>query len=80
MQYAVKVKGEGEITMPQEVQRTLGVEEGDTIVFETDEAGVHLRTDQPSVFAKYKGAWRDGEGQTLDQILAEIREMRGDLP
>jgi hypothetical protein len=56
----------------------LRVREGDTLVFETDERGVYLRLRQPEdVFAEYEGAWREGEGQSAEEINAWLRELRG---
>jgi hypothetical protein len=53
-------------------------QEGDSVVFEADEHGVHLRPARPtSVFARYAGIWREGEGLTVEEINAQIHEMRG---
>jgi AbrB family looped-hinge helix DNA binding protein len=69
----------GTIAIPQEIRRALGVEEGDTIVFEVNEGGsVRLLAqadDDP--LARFIGIWRTGEGTTIEQIVAEQREMRG---
>lgn len=82
MQRTAKVTSKGQITIPKDIRRALRIEEGDTVVFESDGEEVRLRARQPvSVFEQYKGAWvKEGQGKTLEEILAEIREMRGDLP
>ncbi len=78
MQRAAKVTSKGQITIPKVIRRVLGIEEGDSVVFEADENGVHLRPGRStSVFAKYAGIWRDGDGQTLEQINTRIHDMRG---
>ncbi len=78
MQQEAKVTSKGQVTIPKEIRRALGVEEGDTVVFEADEAGVHLRpARRGSVFAEYAGRWREGEGLTLEEINARIRDSRG---
>ncbi len=82
MRRAARVTSKGQVTIPQEIRRTLGVEEGDTVIFEVDEHGVvHLRPNHPlGVFAQQQGILREGQGKTRAEIIAEIRELRGDLP
>ena len=76
-----KVTSKGQITIPREVRRLLRLQPGDNVVFEIDGAGVHLRAPRPtSAFAKYAGIWREGEGLTVEEINAQIREMRGHDP
>ncbi len=78
MQCEAKVTSKGQITIPREIRRVLHIKEGDTVVFEADEHGVHLVLRQPaSVFAEYAGIQREGEGLTVDEINAEISELRG---
>ena len=69
---------DGTITIPQEIRRRLGIEPGDKVVFEVSESGVQLLSEEESdPFARYRGMWREGEGKTLEEIIAEQREMRG---
>ncbi len=78
MQCEAKVTSKGQITIPREIRRVLRIKEGDTVVFEADEHGVHLVLRQPeSVFAEYAGIQREGEGLTITEINAEIGELRG---
>jgi len=78
MQREAKVTSKGQVTIPHEIRRMLRIKEGDTVVFEADEHGVRLVPRQPaSIFAEYAGIWREGEGLTIDEINAEIRELRG---
>jgi antitoxin PrlF len=78
MQQEAKVTSKGQVTIPKEIRRVLGIDEGDTVVFESDESGVHLRPLRPaSVFAQYAGLWREGEGLTVEEITTRIRETRG---
>ena len=78
MQHEAKVTSKGQVTIPKGIRRVLGIEEGDSVVFEADENGVHLRPARPTgVFAKYAGIGRDGEGLAIEEINARIREMRG---
>jgi antitoxin PrlF len=72
-----KVTSKGQVTIPKEVRRALRIRAGDTLVFETDEEGVRIRPLRPtSAFAEYEGIWREGEGQTAEEINARIRELR----
>ncbi len=78
MHREAKITSKGQVTIPHEVRRALDVEAGDKVIFEIDENGVHLRPHRPtSVWAKYEGIFREGEGLTLEEILSQIREMRG---
>ncbi len=78
MQREAKVTSKGQITIPQEIRRVLRIKEGDTVVFEADELGVRLVRRHPEgIFAEYAGIWREGEGLTVEQINAELRELRG---
>lgn len=78
MQQEAKVTSKGQITIPKEIRRVRGIDQGDTVIFETDEQGVHLRPRRPtSVFAQYAGIWREGEGLTKDEINARLRDTRG---
>ncbi len=78
MERKAKVTSKGQVTIPVDIRRALGVREGDTVVFEADARGVRLRPLQEAdVFAEYEGAWREGEGQTTEEINAWLRELRG---
>lgn len=73
-----KVTSKGQVTIPQEIRRALQVREGDVLVFETDGEGVRVRVRQPEdVFSDYEGAWREGEGRTVEEINAWLRQLRG---
>ena len=78
MQRVVKLTSKGQVTIPQEIRRALRIQKGDSVVFEIDAQGVRLLPVRPaSVFAEYEGIWRDGEGQTVEAITANLRELRG---
>jgi AbrB family looped-hinge helix DNA binding protein len=69
---------DGAITIPPEIRRRLGIEPGDKVVFETSETGVQLLSEDASdPFERYRGIWREGAGKTIEEIIAEQREMRG---
>ena len=78
MRQEAKVTSKGQVTIPKDIRRVLGIEEGDSVVFEANESGVHLRPARPpSVFAAYAGIWRESDGLTIEEIKANIRELRG---
>ena len=78
MRKEAKVTSKGQVTIPLEIRRALRAREGDTLVFEADAGGVHLRVRRPAdVFAEYEGAWREGEGRTVEEINTLLRELRG---
>ena len=78
MRREARVTSKGQVTIPKEIRQALRVREGDTLIFETDGRGVHLRPGQSEdVFAEYEGAWREGKGKSVEEINAWLRELRG---
>lgn len=78
MERKARVTSKGQVTIPRDIRRALRVGEGDTVVFEADSGGVRLRPlREADVFAEYEGAWREGEGRTVEEINAWLRELRG---
>jgi antitoxin PrlF len=80
MELRAKVTSKGQLTIPKEVRRALGVREGDSLLFEMDEDEEQLRVRverKPVSFADYEGAWREGEGMSLAEVDEYMRELRG---
>lgn len=78
MRHRATLAEDGTIALPPEIRRILGVAEGDTIVFETTQHGVQVVGEEASdPFLRYQGIWRVGEGKSHEEIIEEIREMRG---
>ncbi len=78
MRHKATLANDGTIALPPDIRRILGVEEGGTIVFEADEHGVHLLNDAASdPFSRYRGIWSHLGPTTIEEIIAEQREMRG---
>jgi antitoxin PrlF len=80
MELKAKVTSKGQLTIPKEVRRALGVREGDSLLFEVDEDDEQVRVRverKPVSFADYEGAWREGEGMSLAEIEEYMRELRG---
>jgi len=75
-----KVTSKGQITVPREVRRLLGIGAGDRVRFEHDERGVRmLPVRSRSAFAKYRGIGNPGIGPGREGIIRWLRELRGDL-
>jgi antitoxin PrlF len=73
-----KITSKGQITIPREVRRALGVRPGDRLLFEGDARGIQVRpvrTESP--FAKYRGIGNPGIRSGRKGITYWIREMRG---
>jgi len=80
MQKQAKITSKGQITVPIEVRRLLGVREGDRLLFESDSNGVHIRpVRSQSVFEKYRGIGNPGIPSGKKAINRWLRELRGHI-
>ena len=78
MQKEAKVTSKGQITVPREVRRALGVKPGDKIIFEQNGPDICVRpARRKSVFAKYRGIGNPGISSGRAAVLRKIRELRG---
>ena len=78
MQKQATITSKGQITVPQEIRRILGVQSGDRLVFESDEEGVRVRPVRTkSQFAKYRGIGNPGIPSGRAGINRWTRETRG---
>ncbi len=79
MQKQATITSKGQITVPLEVRRILGVRAGDKLMFEDDETGVRVRpVRSQSSFAKYRGIGNPGIGSGRKNIARWLRGMRGE--
>ena len=79
MQKQATITSKGQITVPLEVRRILGVRAGDKLMFEDDETGVRVRPVRSrSSFAKYRGIGNPGIGSGRKNIARWLRGMRGE--
>ena len=77
MQRQAKITSKGQITLPLEVRRMLGVRPGDRVLFETDKGGVRVssvRTESP--FEKYRGIGNPGMGSGREAVVRWVRNLR----
>jgi AbrB family looped-hinge helix DNA binding protein len=74
-----KVTSKGQITIPVEIRKSLGVKPGDKLRFEPHEGGFRLARDfEENVFEKWRGIGGfAGMGKGRDAIVTYFREMRG---
>jgi len=73
-----KLTSKGQITVPVEIRRILGVKAGDRLRFESDSNGIHVRpVRSQSVFDKYRGIGTPGIGSGRKAINRWLRELRG---
>jgi antitoxin PrlF len=78
MQKTAKITSKGQVTVPREVRRVLGVRAGDKLVFEKDKTGFRVRPVRAqSAFSKYRGIGNPGIGPGREGITRWLRELRG---
>jgi antitoxin PrlF len=78
MQKQARVTSKGQITVPREVRRILGVRAGDRLLFESDGKGVRVRpVRSKSAFSKYRGIGNPEIPSGRKSISRWLREMRG---
>ena len=78
MQKQARITSKGQITVPRDIRRSLGVRPGDRLLFEDDGAGVRVRPVRAeSPFAKYRGVGNPGIPSGRKAIRRWTREMRG---
>lgn len=61
MHRQAKITSKGQITVPHEIRRTLGVRPGDSLLFECDQTGVRVRPVRAeSPFVSFQGIGNPG--------------------
>jgi antitoxin PrlF len=74
MQRSAKITTKGQITIPIEVRRLLGVREGDEVTFEASPSGVTVTARRKRVdLTPWKGIYKNRDADAL----RDTREMRG---
>jgi AbrB family looped-hinge helix DNA binding protein len=78
MQKQARITSKGQITVPREVRRVLGVRTGDRLLFESDGKGIRVRPIRnKSTFSKYRGIGNPGIGSGRNSISSWLRKLRG---
>jgi antitoxin PrlF len=76
--FRAKVTSKGQITVPVEIRRSLGVKPGDKIRFEQQEGGIRVARDtNENPFEKWRGIGNLGIGSGREAVMAYMREIRG---
>lgn len=79
MQKQATITSKGQITVPREVRRVLGVRTGDKLLFESDGQGMRVRPiKNRSAFSKYRGIGNPDIASGRKSIGKWLREMRGE--
>lgn len=75
---AARITSKGQITVPHEVRRALGVRPGDQLLFEQDSKGFHVRPVRTgSLFEKFEGIGNPGIPSGREAIVRWVRSLRG---
>lgn len=78
MQKHARITSKGQITVPREVRRLLGVRAGDRLLFESDGKGIRVRpVRSKSTFSEYRGIGNREIGSGRKSISRWLRELRG---
>lgn len=73
-----KLTSKGQITVPRDIRRRLGVRAGDKLEFEDNGKGIQVKAvRKESPFAKYMGIGNPGIGSGRKAIQKWLRELRG---
>ena len=78
MKRQARITSKGQITVPHEIRRALGVRPGDKLLFEKDRTGFRVlpvRTESP--FEKYRGIGTPGIPRGRKGIIRWVRALRG---
>ncbi len=76
--FRAKVTSKGQITVPVEIRRSLGVKTGDHLRFEQQEGGIRLVRDaEENPFEKWRGIGIPGVAPGQEGVKAFMRELRG---
>lgn len=78
MKKQARITSKGQITVPHEIRRSLGVGPGDKLLFEQDGSEVRVRPVRTSSpFEKYRGIGNPGIGRGKKAVVRWVRNLRG---
>jgi AbrB family looped-hinge helix DNA binding protein len=79
MQRQAKITSKGQITLPLEIRRLLGVQAGDKVLFESGGNGVRVRPVRAvSPFESCRGIGNPGIGPGREAVARWVRNLRGE--
>ena len=78
MKKQARITSKGQVTIPHEIRRALGVRAGDKLLFEEEGAEVRVRPVRTrSPFEKYRGVGTPGIGRGRKAVTKWVRKLRG---
>ena len=78
MQKQARITSKGQITVPRDIRRALGVRPGDRLLFESDSTGVRVRPVRAkSPFDKYRGIGNPRIPSGRKAVRDWVRRLRG---
>ena len=78
MQKQARITTKGQVTVPRDIRRALGVRPGDSLLFESDSGGIRVRSVRArSPFEKYRGIGNPGIRSGRSAVRRWLRELRG---
>ena len=78
MKAIAKITSKGQITIPLQIRKALGVGTGDYLEFNTKGSNVEIKPQpQANPFRQFRSAERTGKGKNLAMLQAESRAERG---
>jgi len=80
MERVAKMTSKGQITVPREIRKELGVGAGDGVVFQKQGNKIVVTSQRRgSVFEEFRGIGTPGIGPGKKAVLRWIRDIRGEL-
>jgi AbrB family looped-hinge helix DNA binding protein len=77
MQRRARITSKGQITIPRDIRRLLGVQAGDAVLFEEGKTGMQIRpARKASPFEKYRGIGNPGIASGRKAIVKHVRALR----
>ena len=76
--FRAKVTSKGQVTVPVEIRKSLGLKTGDHLRFKQEGQEILLvREPQENVFEKWRGIGIEGMASGREGVIAWMREIRG---
>jgi AbrB family looped-hinge helix DNA binding protein len=80
MERVAKITSKGQVTVPQEFRKEMGVTAGDSLVFQKQGNKVIISPRRrASVFEEFRGIGTPGIGPGKKAVLRWVRDVRGEL-
>lgn len=78
MKKRARITSKGQITVPHEVRRAMGVRPGDSLLFEQKGSEFRVRPVRTvSPFEKFRGIGTPGIGRGRKAVIRYVRKLRG---